>query len=338
MTRRPTLSDVARVAGVSAKTVSNVLLARPNVSGHTRQVVQAAVAELGYQPNPAGQGLASGRAGRIAVVVPNLHQPYFAEMAEDLILSFEAAGATTTLRIAPDAAAEREAVLGLSANDADAVVLCPHFFPSSYLDSTAVLRRPVVQVGGPATEVLDCVLMGEYQGSAAITQHLVDIGRRRIAVVWNTASPRGGRYQGIVETLDQHGMQLDPALFAVGSDWDKRDSGHEATVGLLRSGATFDAVLCANDALAVGAMRALREAAVDVPGQVSVTGFDDTVESRFTSPPLTSVSPEQPAMVEAAVGMVLDRVGGYSGPPRHVMTGAHVVVRGSSSPTPTIAS
>ena len=117
MSRRPTLDDVARVAGVSAKTVSNVILDRPNVSARTRAAVWAAAETVGYRPNQAGRGLVSGRTGRIAVVVPNLFQPYFAERAERLILALEDEGLTTTLRLAVDVDAEREAVLGSTTRD-----------------------------------------------------------------------------------------------------------------------------------------------------------------------------------------------------------------------------
>ena len=100
MNPRPTLEDVGRVAGVSAKTVSNVLLGRPNVSDVTRARVWEAVAATGYVANAAGRGLASGRTGRIALVVPNLHQPYFAEMAERLMAELAPHGLTSTLIIA----------------------------------------------------------------------------------------------------------------------------------------------------------------------------------------------------------------------------------------------
>lgn len=331
--RRPTLADVAAVAGVSAKSVSNVLLERPGVSAATRERVRAAVAEVGYAVNLAGRGLVSGRTGRIAVVVPMLYQPYFAEVAERLILALEAEGLTTTLRIAPDAAAERDAVLGVTTPDVDGVIICPHAFNSAMLDGVE-LTRPVVLLGGVPIDGLDCVVMGEYEGAYATARHLLESGRRRIALLWNSPDgeePEGDRYDGYRQAISEFGIDVDPALFATGSDWDRRVSGYEAMVGLLRSGVRFDAALCVNDAIAVGALRALRSHGRAVPGDVAVTGFDATDEGEFTTPSLTSVSPRKPEMVERAVAMLVERLGGYEGAGRHVRTGADLIVRSPSA-------
>ena len=330
--RRPTLADVAAAAGVSAKTVSNVVLGRQEVSEATRQAVLAAVAQCGYEVNLAGRGLASGRTGRVAVAVPNIYQPYFAELAERLILAFEAHGLTTMLWIGHDAAAERDAVLGARTRDVDGVILCPHTVIPP--EDAAVPRRPVVQLGGVPTSRWDCVVMGEREGAEAITRHLLETGRRRIAVVWNGdpgTRPSDVRFAGHLAALEAYGVPYDPALVVCGSDWDRRASGYEAMVGLLRSGVSFDAALCINDAIAAGALRALRRSGVRVPEDVAVTGFDDTDEGEFTLPALSSVSPQQEEMVARAVDMLLERMGGHDGPPREVHTGAHIVVRASSA-------
>jgi DNA-binding LacI/PurR family transcriptional regulator len=333
--KRATLDDVAVRAGVSPKTVSNVLLGRPNVSPATRERVRAAVAEVGYAVNPAGRGLASGRTGRAAVVVPNLYQPYFAEIAERLIIALSEHGLTTTLRIAHDHEAERDAVLGVATRDVDGVIVCPHHFTGEMLSDDAP-PRPIVQLGGAPTPVLDCVVMGEYAGFEAITRHLLSTGRRRIALVWNGAdgvAPTDDRFAGYLAAHEAFDVRPDATLLAFGSDWDRRASGYEAMAGLLRAGATFDAVACINDAHAVGVLRALRSHGVRVPDQVAVTGFDDTDEGEFTTPSLSSVSPEQEEMVAAAVQMLVERIEGYDGEAREVRTGAHLVLRDSSAPS-----
>lgn len=331
--RRPTLDDVAALAGVSAKTVSNVLLERPHVAEATRERVLAVVEAVGYRVNHAGRGLASGRSGRIAVVVPNLHQPYFAETAERLILELAARGFTSTLRIAPDEAAERDAVLGSSTTDADAVIICPHYFLAEFFASRPP-DRPIVQLGGAPNGVVDTVVMGEREGFEAVTRHLLDTGRRRLALVWNSTrsgKPEGGRYEGFTAAHAAHGLQPDPELMVSGSDWDRRASGYEAITGLLRTGIDFDGVVAVNDAVAVGALRALASHGVRVPEDVALTGFDDTDEAGFTVPPLTSVSPEHADMVSGAVDMLVERLGGLEGTARVRHTGAHLVPRASSA-------
>ncbi|MBB5783084.1 LacI family DNA-binding transcriptional regulator [Nonomuraea jabiensis] len=336
--RRPTLADVAVLAGVSAKTVSNVLLGRPHVSAATRAKVQAAVEEVGYEAghatSQAGRGLASGRTGRIAVVVPNLYQPYFAENAERLILALAECGFTSTLRIASGGDRERDAVLGVTTADVDGVIICPHHLSDELL-AGAIPRRPAVALGGAPIRTLDGVLMGEHAGFLAITRHLLDTGRRRLAFVWNGpagAVPTGDRYSGFVAALRERGIEHDPSLVAYSSDWDRRASGYEAMVGLLRrSGPRFDAAVCVNDTIAVGVLKALRAHAIRVPEDVAVTGFDDTDEGEFTIPSLSSVSPDQGEMVAAAVRLLIERLDGYDGAARQVHTGVHLVVRDSSA-------
>ena len=333
--RPATLADVAAIAGVSAKTVSNVMLDRGRVAEGTRQRVLSAANQVGYRPNPAGRGLSSGKTGRVAIVVPMLYQPYFAEIAEGLILALGEQGYATTLRIAPNAAAELAAATGVTTGDVDGVILCPHGLNDDLL-ADRELPRPFVQLGGPPTRRGDCVVMGEREGAYAAARHLLDLGRRRIALVWNAsdaAAPGGDRYRGYLDALADRGVEPDSSLYVYGSDWDRRMSGYEAMVSLLLSGRSFDAALCVNDALAVGAMRALRSHGRRIPDDVAVTGFDDTAEGRFTTPSLTTVNPRKDEMVRLAVEMLLERLGGYDGPFRQVRTGADLVVRRSTDPS-----
>lgn len=328
--RRVTLRDVAREAGCSAKTVSNIVLGRPGASAETRRRVLDAVERLGYVGVAAGRELVSGRTDRVSVVVPSLHQPYFAETAERVILEIERIGMTSTLVIAHDEEHERRAVL--SAHDVDGVIVCPHFASDEMFARTPP-SRPTVQLGGWPTVRFDCVIMGEYEGFRRITEHLVARGRRRIALIWpgdGSDEPGGPRFDGYRDALAAAGIEHEPSLVAYGSDWDRRASGFEAMTALLASRRQFDAALCVNDAMAVGAMRALQMRGVKVPEEVAVTGFDDTLEGAYLVPALTTASPRSDEMVRAAVRMLRERIDGFDGPPREVQTGADLVVRASS--------
>jgi len=334
-TRAVTLDDVARVAGVSGKTVSNVLLGRGGVSEATRARVRDAVEQVGYQVQHAGRSLSSGRSRRVAVVVPMLYQPYFAALAERLILALAARGYSSTLRIAPDAAAEVAAVSGATTSGVDGVVVAPLWTPVEELGRRASPRRPVVQLGGVGTSASDRVVMGEREGALAAARHLVETGRRRIAASWHAGGlrhPDDERYTGYRQALLEADLPVDDGLFVTGTDTNRRLSGYASTVALLSSGVEVDAVLCVNDATAVGVLRALRTHGRRVPDDVAVTGFDDTPEARFTTPALTSVDPRQDDMVATAVQMLCERMDGLEGPPRSVRTGADLVVRASSAP------
>jgi DNA-binding LacI/PurR family transcriptional regulator len=146
------------------------------------------------------------------------------------------------------------------------------------------------------------------------------------------AAPISDRYAGFLAALEEHGVEHDPSLVANSSDVDRRASGYEAMVGLLRrSGPRFDAAVCGNDTIAVGVLKALHMHGIRVPEDVAVTGFDDTDEGEFTIPSLSSVSPDQGAMVAAALDLLTERLDGYDGEARQVHTGMHLVIRDSSA-------
>lgn len=335
---RVTLADVAASAGVSPATASHVLRSGSRhgsgtirVSARTREHVFEVARALGYVPSAAARGLALGGPDRIAVMVPNLRQPYFALMAETLILTLEERGLHTTLRLSHDASAERDAVLGRSTRDVAGLVLCPHFLSTELLEGRAP-PFPVVQVGGAPTPGIDCVVMGEHDGALAAARHLLDLGRRRIAYIADPALPTGGgaRYQAYLRAHRERGITPDPRLAIEGADWDRRETGLEAMVGLLRTGAPFDAVMCVNDAVAIGAMRAAALAGLRIPQDVAFTGFDGTDEAAFTTPPLTSVDPGVREMAQHAVDMLGRRLEGADGPAQRETPPTSLVIRTST--------
>lgn len=339
---RVTMADVARAAGVSSAAVSHALREEGGpegtirISEQTRTAVRRAAEDLGYVPSAAARGLARGTADRIAIMVPNLHQPYFARMAQSLILALEEKQLSTTLRLSYDAVAERDAVLGRTTRDVAGMILCPRFLTEELLDGSAP-PRPVVQVGGTPTSGIDCVVMGEYEGALAAARHLLDIGRRRIAYVADPwlASRDGPRYRAYVDAHRERGLVPDPSLAVGGADWDRRETGYESMVGLLRAGSDFDAVLCVNDAVAVGAMRAISRAGLRIPEDVAVSGFDNTEEAAFTTPPLTSVDPGVPEMARRAVRMLADRLDGTTDPVRRETARTELIPRTSTGgPSP----
>lgn len=334
---RVTLAEVAAAAGVSAATASHVLSARADrrgtirVSAETGERVSRIARDLGYVPSAAARGLVRGGPDRIAIMVPNLRQPYFAKMAETLILALEERGLHTTLRLSYDAAAERDAVLGRSTTDVAGMIVCPHFLSAELLDGQAP-PFPVVQVGGAPTDGIDCVVMGEYDGALAAARHLLDLGRRRIAYVADPwlASREGPRHRAYLDAHGERGLSPDPRLAIQGADWDRRETGLEAMVGLLRTGIPFDAVMCVNDAVAVGAMRAAALAGLRIPEDVAFTGFDATEEAAFTTPPLTSVDPGVHEMAQQAVEMLARRLDGSAEPAGRESAPPSLVIRSST--------
>lgn len=307
-----TMRDVARLAGVSVKTVSNVVNDFPHVSEATRTKVREAIETLGYQMNFSARNLSLGRTGMITLAVPELSLPYFAELS-DAVIDAAAERGYTVLIEQTGGSREREVEVLYSARRrmTDGLIFSPMALRGP---DAGVLEVdfPIVLLGERALHShVPHVAMANVDGARAVVEHLVAQGRERIAVVgsFDTGGPGAGslRTQGVLQALDAAGLAHDPALVGTADVW-SRTTGAEAMARLLDSGARFDAVFGLNDVLALGAMRTLYERGVSVPDDVAVAGFDDIEESRFSRPSLTTVAPGRRRIAQRAVDLLLQRL------------------------------
>src|SRR5919112_5648604 len=337
-----TMRDVALVAGVSPKTVSNVVNGHPNVHPITRARVQQAIADLRYRPNLSARGLRSGRTGVIGLAVPELRLAYFAELADAVI----AAGDERNLSvIVGQAGADREHEVALLANglrQTDGLLFSPERLGTEDRGLLDYVDYPLVMLGerifgGPT----DHVTMHNVSGSRAAVEHLIALGRRRIAVVGAHPDHRTGqlrasdlRVHGYREALIAADLPHDPGLERAAAPWHPQN-GADATRQLIESGLDFDAVFALNDDLALGVLRALGESGRLVPDDVAVIGFDNITNGRFTLPSLSSIDPGRDEIAETAVAMLVERMEGSatSRPPRLHQAGFQVVVRESTGGT-----
>jgi DNA-binding LacI/PurR family transcriptional regulator len=334
-----TLHDVAQLAGVSIKTVSNVINDYPHIRSETRSKVEAAIAELGYQPNLSARSLRSGRTGVIGLAVPELSLSYFAELADRVIAEAEKRGLTVLIeQTGGDRERELDVLRSPRRKLSDGLLFSALGLQQ---DDAELLNLPYPVVllgerifGGPT----DHVTMQNVEAARAGTAYLLGLGHRRIAVVGahrgEVVGSAGLRLQGYRQALEAAGVPFDPALIGHAGLW-HRQNGALATAQLLRSGVEFDALFGFNDSLALGAMRALQEAGIRVPDQVSVLGFDDTDESQYSLPSLTTVNPGVPEIVETAVGLLVERIGRASEAemaPREIYADFHLVERESTAP------
>ncbi|WP_066287713.1 LacI family DNA-binding transcriptional regulator [Arthrobacter sp. B6] len=308
-----TMNDVARAAGVSLKTVSNVLNDYEFIRPATKQRVHDAIAELGYEANLTARSLRSGKTRMLGLVLSDLSAPYYAELASRLMTVASRRGYRVLVEQS-GAAAESEltALQGPFRQLTDGLLFTPLAMEA---DAVASRRgsKPVVLLGEHIVDPrFDLVTMKNEEAATAVTAHLLAAGRRRIAVVGarseESAGTSGLRLNGYRKALDDAGITFDPALVAPG-EW-RRDSGAAAVAGLLDSGIPFDAVFGLNDALALGAMHELLVRGVKVPQDVAVAGFDDIDEARFASPSLTTVSPGMDEIAERSIGLLIDRIEG----------------------------
>ncbi|WP_461163255.1 LacI family DNA-binding transcriptional regulator [Arthrobacter sp. R4-81] len=330
-----TLHDVARVAGVSFKTVSNVINNHPHVRPVTRSKVEAAIAELGYRPNLAARSLRSGHTGAITLAVPQLKLPYFAELADAVIAAAEARGLVVLIeQTGGNRERELEVLSSPRLQMSDGLLFSPLGLGEE--DSALVKSDVPMVLLGERIFSGDCdhVTMQNVAAARAATDHLLDLGRSRIAVVGahdgEVIGSAGLRLRGYREALAARGIAYEDSIVAYMWSW-HRSNGAAAMRELLARGVTFDAVFGMNDTLAQGAMRVLQQAGCRVPEDVAIIGFDDLDETRYSLPTLSTVDPGRVEIAETAIRVLLERIMHPDGSaPQEIETTFKVVAREST--------
>lgn len=335
MAARASLKDVAARAGVSIKTVSNVVNGYPFVRPETREKVQRALAELDYRPNLSARQLRGGRTGLIALAVPEISLPYFAELAERIVAQARPYGWTVLIdQTRGEHEAERVAAEGIRAHLVDGLIASPLALTP---DDIAQRREdtPLVLLGERLTDLpVDHVMIDNESAARTATEHLLGLGRSRVAAIGaephnphGTAEPR---LHGYREAIRRAGLPHDPALVATVRQYHRAD-GAEAMARLLDLSSPPDAVFCFNDTLAVGALRTLRRRGIRVPEDVALAGFDDIEETRFTTPALTTIAPDKDRIAELALGLLSARIAGVADPePRTALADFTLHIREST--------
>lgn len=327
--KRVGVKEVAERAGVSWKTVSNVMNNRPVVHPETRARVLQAVEELGYTPNLIGRQLRQGSTRAIALVVPDLRNPYFGVLAQTLEAAAKRRGYTVSIEISGGTVdLEQHYLHGWHGRLFDGLIFSP-----SAVTAEAIAKRtdptPMVLLGERIISAdVPHVAIDNVASSVDLVRHLVEGGRRRIGFLG--ADGTGGistgsqRFEGYRAALRFAGLPFDAALVGTTGSWFRQD-GYDLAQQILAA-PDVDAIVCANDLLAVGALAAARDMGRQVPQQVALVGWDNIDEVRYTSPGLTSVAPDLEALAEAAVSSVLGELEG------EVVIPHRIVERRSSAP------
>ncbi|MHC3000108.1 LacI family DNA-binding transcriptional regulator [Microbacterium sp. HJ5] len=336
----PTMHDVARVAGVSIKTVSNVINDYPHVRPGTRDRVNEAIEKLDYRPNLSARGLRSGRTGVIGLAVPSLRENYFAELADSVIRAAEKRGLGVMVE---QTSGQREAELRAVSTSRPRFLDGLLFSPVSLGQADAgalTVDAPLVLLGerifdGPT----DHVTMHNMSAAQAAVEHLLSIGRRRIALIGADLDDRKDvssanlRLEGYIRALTAEGIEIDPALVRPTSmsQWN-RGGGAAATHLMIREGVEFDAVFALNDTLGLGVLRAMREEGRRVPDDVAVMGFDNIDESKYSVPSMSTVDTGRDEIASIAVDRLIERINekGERRPPETFKPAFRIVAREST--------
>ncbi|MFJ9963104.1 LacI family DNA-binding transcriptional regulator [Streptomyces avermitilis] len=306
---RVSLKDVAERAGVSIKTVSNVVNNYQHVTPAMRARVQQAIDELGYRPNLTARHLRKGRTGIIALAVPELGNPYFAELAAAVI---DAAAEQDLTVLLDHTRGEREREIlvsqGFRAGVIDGLILSPLELEAEDLRGRAA-DVPLVLLGEREYDLpYDHIAIDNVAAARTAVRHLLGRGRTRIAYLGartdSANRPAHLRLQGWREELSAAGVPTPEQLVGPTGGWDRSD-GAEAMARMLDAGVRPDAVFAYNDLVAIGAMRVLSERGLRVPWDVAVVGFDDITESRYGAVTLTTIAPDKQAIARLAVESLL---------------------------------
>lgn len=306
---RARLQDVAERAGVSIKTVSNVVNGTGSVNSATKARVESVLRELDYRPNPAAQHLRRGRSGIIAVTLPSLEQPYFAELAAQLVEAAQKRSLTVILNQSNGHEdAERRAAEGAELPATDGLIISPLALTAAdFADRSDT--TPLVLLGEHVGDTsLPQVTINNRAAAEAITRHLISRGHRRIAAV---GVQLGGpnetstlRLEGYRRAHEAAGLEVDESLLLSVTDFNRVD-GARAVERMLAERVEAEALFCFNDLLALGALRTLYDHGLTVPRDIAVAGFDDIEEARFSVPSLTTMAPDRVAIAEAALDLLL---------------------------------
>ena len=308
---RPTIYDVARLAGVSTATVSRALNDTGQIAPATRLAIDEAVAQLGYHPNTAARSLVTRSTQTIALLLPDITNPFYAALASGVQERALESGHTMLLCTTEGDPEREEHYLGLlRAKQVDGVLVDGLVLPPARITRFVRDGLPIVCLDRDIDSTLvPLVQVNNRLGARLATEHLLSLGHTRVAHVAGAAELRISeeRIAGYRDAHNAMGIPVDAELLAVGSFTE--EGGYEAMESLLL-GPSFTAVFAANDLSALGVLSALSESGRAVPDDVSVVGFDDLRLSRYTTPPLTTIHQPAAEIARQATGLLLELAAG----------------------------
>lgn len=308
------LKDIAAYTGVSIKTVSNVVNGKfARVGPETRAIVLDAIQKLNYQPNIAARQLRKSRVGVLAYAFPDLSNPYFADIGNELTAIAAERDSTILLDYTySDRARELDVVKGLRPHLIDGVILDSHALEIEDI-LPEVVKQPIVLLGERLFGApFDHVLIDNVGAAYTATTHLLRQGRRRIGAIGvqkcQSEAP-SLRLEGYTRALEEAGLEMNETLLINGGNWHRAD-GASAMHALLALENPPDAVFCFNDLMALGAMSVLHAEGYRIPEDIAIIGIDDIEDARYAYPALTTIAPDKKEIARLAVSLLIERIQG----------------------------
>jgi DNA-binding LacI/PurR family transcriptional regulator len=325
--RRPTIGDVAELAGLSSGTVSRVLNGKRWVSDEARRAVEEAVKATGYRPNAQARGLKLRRSGVVAVVLGEkidrlFGDPNFAVLLRGISQALSERGTSMVLLLAGEEHDRERAFELTTSGQVDGAIFVSWYDEAATIEALDRIGVPVVFCGDPAAAPpgTSIVCSDDLAASMRMVQHLRSTGRSRIAMIAHSTPERLNGYRRAL------GDDVDMSIVEFG-DY-SRQSGYDAMKRLLGTDPTIDAVFAANDLMAAGAIDALKDAGLRVPDDIAVAGFDDSAVATQTQPQLTTMRQAFDRISAELARVLLEQIDGGAGAQVRVAT--ELVVRESA--------
>ena len=331
-TRRATISEIAREAGVSVPTVSKVLNGHAHVAAETRARVEEIIARRDYARRPAKR---RQKAGLVDLVFPGLGSEWALEIIEGVERVAQDAGyGTVVSSLNLDGSRIRPWLANLAERKSDGLLMAVYQLDAKQIQRVKSLGIPVVlidPVGQPGPDLMT-VGAANWEGGYSATEHLLQLGHKRIAMIGGREDLQcsSAREDGYISALRRAGIAADPALMVPGDF--SIEAGEAATRKLLDLPERPTAIFTGNDGQAMGAYRAARSAGLRIPEDLSIIGFDDIPAAEWIEPGLTTIRQPVVQMAETAMRALLRHLDGDEELPQRIELGTELVVRGSTAP------
>lgn len=330
-----TIRDVAAKAGVSHQTVSRVINNSEEVTSGTRIRVEDAIKELGYRPNVIARSMAKGHTHTLGCITPNLTNYIFSSMIESAQAEARRQGFFILTGSAPTENEVQPLLDEMLNRRVDGLLILNPRDDNRYQHLLPLIQggMPVVYLkNSPKGELVSSVCSDDHGGSYQATQYLIELGHTSIATITGPKNEEctQDRFEGYRQKLLESGLNLEEDLIAMG-DWTAA-SGGQAIRQFLASEVPYTAVFAQNDQMAVGAIRALRDAGLRVPQDISIIGYDDIPLASYIDPPLTTVHQPMDDFGRHGAQLLIDAVQNPEHEPKHVRLDTQIIKRKSCAP------
>jgi len=329
------LKDIARDLNVSVITVSKAMRGNTDISEATRERVLARMKELDYQPNMMARSLVTGQSFIIGLIVPDLLNPFFTELAQSLGSALRKQSYGLVLTSSEDQAeVEQSEIRMMLARGVDALLIASCQPTLQGFMSVHNQNTPFVLLDRPFPHLrANFVGTDDYAGGRLATEHLISLGRKRLAYIGSPdLSPAAERFRGFRTALRDHDIELQDRFVLSNPHLDEAgdNAGYEMMQGLLKRRSRPNGVFCHNDVVAIGAMKATLDAGLSIPKDIAFVGFDNVHYSKYLQIPLTSVDQSTAQLGAAAARLALDLIAKRVDKPKTVLLAPTLVVRQST--------